>query len=200
MRKIYLVRHGQCLDNQDRILNGHRDTDLTALGREQALAAGKLLKKKGITVIYASPLARTLHTAQIIAEQIGVGVIRLDKDLIERDFGSLTGKKVADISKYSKDTKVINGVKYFMSGEGVEDFPTLYKRAKKVLKRLVKKSPTENILIVTHGDLGMMIQAAYYGWDWERGLKHSFWQNGEVFELSEYSLAADKQCQYICKN
>ncbi|MEK9201702.1 MAG: phosphoglycerate mutase family protein [Patescibacteria group bacterium] len=35
MSKIFLVRHGQDLDNATGILNGKRDTELTELGREQ---------------------------------------------------------------------------------------------------------------------------------------------------------------------
>ena len=36
MMKIYLARHGQDKDNENGILNGHRDTALTELGLSQA--------------------------------------------------------------------------------------------------------------------------------------------------------------------
>ena len=43
MRKIFVIRHGQDTDNVRGILNGRRDTDLTDLGRQQAILAGQKL-------------------------------------------------------------------------------------------------------------------------------------------------------------
>ncbi|MDD4412334.1 MAG: histidine phosphatase family protein [Patescibacteria group bacterium] len=186
MRTIYLIRHGQCVDNALRILNGHRDTELTELGRKQAKASAKKLKNKKITVIYSSPLKRALETAEIIADEIGVDLIKLDKDLIERDFGKLTGQLIADIPNLATQTCPINGICYFLDGPGVETFPKLYSRVKRALKKILKQNSDGNIAIVTHGDTGMMLQAAFYDWDWERGIKYRFWKNAEIFELKEY--------------
>ena len=44
--KIYLVRHGQNVDNKNGILNGHRDLPLTDLGYEQALNLARHLKSE----------------------------------------------------------------------------------------------------------------------------------------------------------
>jgi len=41
MLKIYLIRHGQDHDNAQKILNGRRDTLLTAKGVQQAKEIGK---------------------------------------------------------------------------------------------------------------------------------------------------------------
>jgi broad specificity phosphatase PhoE len=191
-RTIYLIRHGQCVDNEKHVLNGHRDTDLTLLGRQQALQAAQGLKDKQIKVIYSSPLSRTMSTAKIIAENLDIDFVHIDKGLIERDFGYLTGKKTSQISKLAKTTFEISGKTYFFDGPRVESFPKLYARAKRVLKRLLAKSPKGNIAIVTHGDTGMMLQAVFYGWDWMRGLNYAFWHNGEIFELKERPLNGKK--------
>ena len=191
MRTIYLVRHGQCEDNKNKILNGQHDSDLTALGRQQALETGILLKDKKIKTIYASPLSRTMETAKIIAETLGIDIVHVDKGLIERDFGYMTGKKTSEIAALAKTTFEISGKTYFFNGPGVESFPKLYQRASRALKRIMAKTPKGNIAIVTHGDTGMMIQAVFYGWDWMRGLNYAFWKNGEIFELKPSNFKKD---------
>ncbi len=87
MARIILVRHGQDSDNAARVLNGHRDTELTDLGRAQAKETAQKLEREKIDHIYHTPLTRTKQTAQIIADHIGHQKITPHSDLIERDFG-----------------------------------------------------------------------------------------------------------------
>jgi broad specificity phosphatase PhoE len=63
MAKIILVRHGQDTDNEAGILNGHRDTTLTELGRDQAKEVATKLLDDSVEVILHSPLKRTTQTA-----------------------------------------------------------------------------------------------------------------------------------------
>lgn len=101
MSKIFLVRHGQDTDNAVGILNGRRDTELTELGREQARQVAEKLRDNGVQIICASPLKRAYETARIIAEALKVDEVIVDKHLIERDFGILSGKPVSDIPKHT---------------------------------------------------------------------------------------------------
>ena len=183
MSKVYLVRHGQCESNLHHILNGHQDSLLTALGRRQAKAAGQKLVKHKIVAIFSSPLSRTLETAKIIAELVNVPVIRLEPGLIERDFGFLTGHPTSDIKRLSPKVEEINKTIYFFSGEGVESFPKVYKRAQAFWKKLAAYNIKGDIVVVTHGDIGMMLKAAAEGWDWHAGLHKPFWKNGEILEV-----------------
>ncbi len=185
MSKIFLVRHGQDMDNADGILNGKRDTELTELGREQAKKVAEKLRDNNVQIIYASPLKRAYETARIIAVKLGIDEVIIDKHLIERDFGVLTGKPISDIPKYAKKILSTSRVDYFLEVEGAEDFPILLERGKKILEEIKQKHPNENILIVTHGDIGKMIRAAYHNWTWEQGLKTPYFDNTGVLELSE---------------
>jgi len=185
MTKIFLVRHGQDTDNAAEILNGRRDTELTELGREQARQVAEKLKDNGVQVIYTSPLKRAYETAQIIAATLCVDEVIADSRLTERDFGVLTGKPVAEISKYAKKILPTEGVNYFLEVEGAESFPILYERGRKIIEEIRKRHPNKNALLVTHGDIGKMIRAAYHGWTWERGLKTPYFGNTGVLELSE---------------
>ena len=66
-RTVYITRHGQVGDPACKSPNGERG--LTPLGVEQARQLGRYLKHKKFSgTIYASPLYRTMHTADLIAQ------------------------------------------------------------------------------------------------------------------------------------
>jgi len=134
MAKIFLIRHGQDCDNKNGILNGHRDTSLTDLGRQQSLLVASRLKKENIEIIYSSPLKRTYETALIIGNILEVGKIIIEKDLIERNFGILTGKPICEISKYAKKIVKNDGIDYFIEAKGIETFLTTHQRAELIFK------------------------------------------------------------------
>lgn len=182
---IFLVRHGQDTDNANKILNGRRDTDLTELGKKQARIVAQKLKNNQIQAIYSSPLRRAYETAKIIAEELGINKVVIDQRLIERDFGVLTGKKVDDIQKYADKILVADRINYFLEAEGAETFPILYERGKKIIREIQERHPESNILVVTHGDIGKMMRAAYYELSWEDGLKITYFDNAGILELQD---------------
>jgi broad specificity phosphatase PhoE len=75
---VILVRHGQSYFNlhfaETRVDPGIPDPTLTEIGREQALAAVEPLKARRVTRLIASPYTRTLQTAHIIAEALGLPI------------------------------------------------------------------------------------------------------------------------------
>ncbi|MFA6194692.1 MAG: histidine phosphatase family protein [Patescibacteria group bacterium] len=173
MLKIYLARHGQDFDNADGILNGHRDEPLTVLGRKQAGELSKKIKEAGIRFdkIYSAPLKRTYQTAEIIADALTIDRPELLEELIERDFGVMTGRPVKDIeSMCAPDIIKTEAVTYFLSPEGAETFPQLLKRGCVILDKINITHSDGNILLVTSGDIGKMIYAVYYNLDWKKTL------------------------------
>jgi 2,3-bisphosphoglycerate-dependent phosphoglycerate mutase len=49
MYKVVLLRHGESDWNRENRFTGWTDVDLSELGRQEAKAAGQLLKKEGYT-------------------------------------------------------------------------------------------------------------------------------------------------------
>jgi broad specificity phosphatase PhoE len=186
--RILIARHGQDEDNAAVLLNGLRDKPLTKLGREQAELAGKKLLQEGprVDVILCSPLKRARETAVIISKIIKGPKPIIEPLLIERDFGILTGKPLSDIPRYATKTLQTEVVNYFIEVEGAENFPALYRRASELLLKLESNYDNQNILLVTHGDIGKMIRAAYHKWTWEKGLKTPHFKNSEILYLDEY--------------
>lgn len=188
--RIYMARHGQDQDNANGILNGHRDEPLTDIGISQAKEVAQKIKETGIKfdVVLASPLQRTLKTAETIAEALGGPNPIKEELLIERDFGIMTGKLLSSIVEMcAPDIFVTDHINYFLCPEGAETFPDLIERGKKVLDKLNSTYTDKNILLVTHGDMGKMIYCAYYDLDWKDILKDFHFGNSELLLMSEDS-------------
>ena len=74
---LYILRHGETAWNTERRMQGNKNSDLTELGRRQALAVGRALKAElaltpGPTVFWRSPLGRVRETAEIIGRELGL--------------------------------------------------------------------------------------------------------------------------------
>lgn len=147
----------------------------------QAEQTAQKLKHRKIEIIYSSPLNRALETAQIIAEKLRVKQVKINNNLVERDFGILTGKPIQNISKYAMEILSIDKVNYFLNTDGAEEFPVLYERANKVEEAMQQR--IQNALLIIHGDIGKMIRAAYYKWGWKKGLKTPYFDNVVIIEL-----------------
>ena len=194
MLKIYLARHGQNLDNVNGILNGHRDEPLSDLGIDQANALAKNIKESGINFdkVYSSPLTRAYKTAQIITDVLAIDPPEIVGDLIERDFGIMTGKPQDKVEELcSPDILKTDTVTYFLKPSGAETFPDLIKRAQKLLELITGKHQDGNILLVSHGDFGKMIYCAYYNLEWEDVLKMFHFGNSDLILMSEDSNPQD---------
>lgn len=202
MLRIYLARHGQDRDNANRILNGWRDEPLTDLGFEQARETAEKIATSDITLdkIYSSPLRRACATASIIADRLGLPAPEKLDDLIERNFGVMTGQPQQEVeAQCAPDTIKTDTITYFLSPEGGETFLQLTDRANRLLARLKEVHKDGNILLVAHGDIGKMIYAAYYGLNWRDILTMFHFGNSELLLLAPDSLPTDTHVFHIAQ-
>lgn len=89
--RVIYVRHGRADFPYDRLYCDDReDPPLTEEGLQQAHQAARLLQGEDIDVIYASPMQRTLTTAETIAGKTDAPLQQHDK-LKERPFGIWDG-------------------------------------------------------------------------------------------------------------
>ncbi|MFN4014273.1 MAG: histidine phosphatase family protein [Reyranella sp.] len=101
---LYMLRHGETAWNTERRMQGSKNSDLTALGRVQALAMGRTLRRElerepGPTIFLRSPLGRTRETSEIIGRELGLASSdwREDIRLAELSYGSWEGFSWAEI-------------------------------------------------------------------------------------------------------
>ncbi|CAN5397360.1 histidine phosphatase family protein [soil metagenome] len=186
--EIFVARHGQNEDNLNGILNGHRDLPLTNLGRQQARDLGQGILDAGLTfnAVYSSPLIRAFETARITAGIAGLPEPEVLQNLIERDFGILSGELANDIEKICppKDILSVEGMRYFLNPKDGETFPQVLVRGQDVLDYIRKMHTEGKILLVCHGDIGKMIYAAATGKDWKEVLQSFHMGNGDLIDIS----------------
>lgn len=185
--EIYIGRHGQNEDNEEGILNGHRDRPLTELGRRQGEQLGEGIKEAGLDfdAVYSSPLSRALETAQIASKVAGLQEPEVMDLLIERDFGVMTGVPVSKIKELCQpDIIETDTITYMLSPEGAETFPQLKERGQKILDTVRAKHVGGKVLLVCHGDIGKMIYAAATEKDWKDVLTGFHFGNGELIDVS----------------
>jgi len=109
-RQLVLVRHGQSDWNLKNLFTGWTDVDLTAQGREEARAAGRLLRDGGFefTVAFTSVLKRAIRTLWIIEDEMDRMWMPVERDwrLNERHYGALQGLNKAQTAAKHGEAQV----------------------------------------------------------------------------------------------
>jgi 2,3-bisphosphoglycerate-dependent phosphoglycerate mutase len=111
MYKLVLLRHGESTWNKENRFTGWTDVDLTDTGREEAKAAGRLLKESGFVfdVAYTSVLVRAIRTLFIALDELGLLWIPVIKrwQLNERHYGALQGLNKAETAARHGDAQTL---------------------------------------------------------------------------------------------
>jgi 2,3-bisphosphoglycerate-dependent phosphoglycerate mutase len=109
--KLVLLRHGESQWNLENRFTGWTDVDLTEKGRQEAEAAGKLLKREGYTfdIAYTSMLRRAIRTLWIALDtmdRMWIPVVHSWR-LNERHYGALQGLDKAETAAKFGDQQVL---------------------------------------------------------------------------------------------
>ena len=110
MRTLVLLRHGESAWNKENRFTGWTDVDLSEKGREEARAAGRLLKEGGYAfdLAYTSVLKRAIRTLWLALDELDqmwlpvVGSWRLN----ERHYGALQGLNKAETAEKHGEAQV----------------------------------------------------------------------------------------------
>ena len=141
---ICLVRHGETDWNVQQRIQGHVDTPLNALGREQARRAGLALRGEDWAALVSSPLARAWETAAIIAAELGwSAAIEPGPDLMERAYGAAEGMTGAELRASFPDGAIPRE----------ETVESVRARGMAAVARIARRHPGQRVLVVSHGGL-----------------------------------------------
>lgn len=147
MTEIYLVRHGETVDNARQIMQGQVQGELNDKGREQAVQVADRLASVHFDAVIASDLRRAIQTAEIIARPHGLSVTTTPL-LRERDWGSFTGRYIPDL----------RGVEW---PDDIESEEQLLLRARDFLIYITVTWPDSRVVAVGHGIINKAILAIY---------------------------------------
>jgi probable phosphoglycerate mutase len=146
---LYLVRHGETVDNANQIMQGQTQGALNEHGIQQAKELSMQWQDCHLDAIIASDLKRAIDTASIVAEPHHLDV-HTTPLLRERDWGDFTGRYIPDLK----------GEKW---PDNVESLENLLSRAGEFIAYVKATYPGKKVLAVGHGIINKAILAVYYG-------------------------------------
>ena len=142
MTRLLLVRHGESEWNATGRWQGWADPPLTDLGIRQAKAAARSVG--AVDAIVASDLQRAHTTAEVLADELGVGPIIPAPALRERDAGPWEG-----LTREEIEAQWPGWLERGERPEGYEGDDALLQRVRPALLALEEVGDT--VLVVTHG-------------------------------------------------
>lgn len=111
MHKLVLIRHGESTWNLENRFTGWTDVDLTPLGLEQAVQAGRLLKAEGydFDLCFTSVLKRATRTLWHVLDEMDRTWLPVEHSwrLNERHYGALQGLSKADMARQFGEEQVL---------------------------------------------------------------------------------------------
>jgi 2,3-bisphosphoglycerate-dependent phosphoglycerate mutase len=109
--KLVLCRHGQSDWNLKNLFTGWTDVDLSDLGRQEAIEAGRTLRELGyeFDIAYTSVLKRAIRTLWLMLDELDAMWIPVVRDwrLNERHYGALQGLNKAETAAKYGDEQVL---------------------------------------------------------------------------------------------
>lgn len=149
--RFILIRHGQTEWNRgNERFRGRADVPLNESGHAQAQKIAVRLAKEKIAAIYASPMQRTLATAQPLASTLQLSV-QPHANLLDIDVGALEGMTIDEARQAFPELMekwiTTPGKVKFPKGEA---FKTMRTRIVALLNELAPKHAGETIALVTH--------------------------------------------------
>lgn len=175
---IYVLRHGQTNYNIQGRYQGQIDVPLNETGIAQAKEIGKNLFNVQFNLVFCSPLTRAIQTAKYVTSNKMI----IDERIIERSFGSLEGKK--SIKDYEEHEKEYN----------IESIQKLRQRVYCFMNEIMKKYHyLDNILIVTHACVAIMIESYINGTNYHIEAKRFHLENGK------YKIYVVEGTNYECQ-
>jgi len=157
MPLLTLVRHGQSAFNLENRFTGEEDVPLTALGREEARAAGRKLMGIAFSQGFTSVLTRAIDTMTLILEVKGQPDLPVTRDraLNERNYGRLQGLNKAEVARqYGEEQVAAWRRSYPDRPPGGESLADTAARVIPYYQQLIEPMlrQGQNILVVAHGN------------------------------------------------
>jgi broad specificity phosphatase PhoE len=147
---IFLVRHAESTWNRLKKIQGQKDPQLSPYGKKEAKLLGKRFKDLNFDAVYVSPLRRAQQTAELTVGKRTE--ITVDEGLLEICLGDWEGKTLTQIRKKhgeSFDRWAVRPSRIAIPHG--EDFKTFVSRVRRTLRKIERRHPDGNVLVVCHG-------------------------------------------------
>ena len=195
VRRLVMLRHGQTEFNAGSRMQGQIDTDLTDLGRAQALAAAEVLATRQPLLIVSSDLRRAYDTAATLGRCCGLPV-RKDPRLRETHLGDWQGLTHQQVDVSSPGARLAWRDDAAWAPHGGESRIDVADRSVPLIADLIAAEPDwgsddadRPVILVAHGGLIAALTAALLAlpvdsWPVLGGMGNASWA-----QLSGYGAA-----------
>ncbi len=169
VRRLVMLRHGQTEYNAGSRMQGQLDTELSDLGREQAIAAAEVLAKRQPLLIVSSDLGRALDTAVTLGDRSGQPV-SIDSRLRETHLGDWQGMTHIEVDAIAPGARLAWRDDARWAPHGGESRVDVARRSIPLVQELVAQQPEwgadepdRPVVLVAHGGLIAALTGALLG-------------------------------------
>jgi probable phosphoglycerate mutase len=150
---VWVARHGQTEWSAAGRHTSRTDVPLTAVGQQEAVALGTMLRPERFDLVESSPRQRALRTAELVGFEPAV-----DNDLVEWDYGELEGLTTDQIKAKYPGWSIWHG-----PWPGGETADQVAARADRVVQRVRALPSGAKALLFAHGHLLRVLAARWLG-------------------------------------
>src|SRR3954468_13060121 len=186
--RIFLVRHGATVLTAEDRFAGATEVELSEEGREQVRRLAVRLAGEEIVAVYASPMGRTVETAQILAKPHGLEVQMRDglREISHGRWEQMTRKEVE--KAFPEEADAWEKDPYTFAPAGGESGLAVTARALPVLMEIVRNHIGEDVLIVSHKATIRLLLSSLLGFD-PRRYRDSLDQNPAALNIVDFKDA-----------
>lgn len=199
IRRLVMLRHGQTEYNAGSRMQGQLDTELSDLGRHQAVAAAEVLAKRQPLAIVSSDLRRALDTAVALGDRAAIPVVA-DIRLRETHLGQWQGMTHHEVDAIAPGARMAWRDDSRWAPPGGESRVDVAARSRPLVDELIAEhtawgmnqaggEPDRPVVLVAHGGLIAALTSALLGlpvdiWPILGGMGNASW-----VQLSGHSAA-----------
>jgi probable phosphoglycerate mutase len=186
--RVFLVRHGATLLTAEDRFSGSAGVDLSDEGRWQVARLAERLAEERIQAVYASPLSRTLETAQILAERHGLSIQQRDglREISHGHWEGLTRREVE--ARYPDEYRAWDTDPFTFAPEGGESGVSVLARALPVIREIALGHASQTVLVVSHKATLRLILSSLLGFD-ARGYRDRLDQSPACLNVVDFKDA-----------
>lgn len=159
MKRLFLIRHGESIQNQQDLLSGVSDVPLSLLGKAQCSRLRAFFARFPVEEVFTSPLSRAVETARIVFPQ---HEIIIAEGLIEFDYGDYEGIPRTHDDEVMRRWRSTPGEVAFPGGKSVKEHAS---KAYEEIFSIALKTSAHNIACISHRTTIRLIVAQILGLD-----------------------------------
>lgn len=147
MITAYFLRHGETVDNVNRIIQGQKDSGLTENGIASIRNKATQLKNIVFDAVFCSPIGRARSSLDIIVDKLNLSAeVSYLNELMELDFGIHTKRSADELKEIILDHKKNRSKPY----PGGESGNMLEKRVLYFINNYILADKGNCFLVITH--------------------------------------------------